>query len=702
VTIARRILLVLGGLAVGLLLTEYGFKLRDRGAFPHLNLYRPDPVMAVRLVPGTQERISFSGNPVSEVRINASGYRGADWPASAKDELFIVGDSQAFGLGVNEEDSYAQRLGAALHRPVANGAVPTYGPAEYNAVLAEELPKRRPKTVIYTINLANDLFEAAHPNTERHAVWDGWAVRKETAPSQVTSFPGRALLFRDSHAFFAARGLWWKRFGDTEAGKLASEGSWQDLLSLAKRSAEEQSTIRSTIEADRARREAELAQRRVEMSKLDAELGELMQRALPEEEVGPSTLRTAKANPGDIVRVFYGEGSRPVPAIAEQIRLAAEARRRFEQQLKEKGDQKGLAALKRRDTLDDDTQRLRVTPAEVLRSRSPLWPHLERARALCEAAGAELVVLVLPLDVQVSALEWKKYGVTSPPDLAGSRVLADDVLDISDELGLRAVDAWPALAAAEPGAFLDGDLHMTPKGHQAVAQAIAQALSSPPRPKRVALVLPLGRAPVPPPVAWAAAVRIPREYGEVESDLKRIGCTGDVLKEWIRIRCKGARPDGLVEGREPPLLFRSPEGLSLIGSLVEGNHFALNMWKDKTSGYVAMEWALGEAHPEVRAGGWYLNSGKVPSADKLAPSADEATLCACHQKLSSSADCSTLYGSADADCMRTYAGDCENLLRCARGDLNAPPACQGGKPPAGVIPRCVVATPAVQAKKSKR
>ena len=45
---------------------------------------------------------------------------------------------------------------------------------------------------------------------------------------------------------------------------------------------------------------------------------------------------------------------------------------------------------------------------------------------------------------------------------------------------MSALDATAALAAAEPGAFLNRDLHMTPKGHDAVARALAATLAEPP------------------------------------------------------------------------------------------------------------------------------------------------------------------------------------------------------------------------------
>ena len=49
----------------------------------------------------------------------------------------------------------------------------------------------------------------------------------------------------------------------------------------------------------------------------------------------------------------------------------------------------------------------------------------------------------------------------------------EDLLVAAERLGAEVLDLAPALASAQPGAFLDGDLHLTPKGHVAVAEALA-------------------------------------------------------------------------------------------------------------------------------------------------------------------------------------------------------------------------------------
>src|SRR4029079_6946908 len=72
------------------------------------------------------------------------------------------------------------------------------------------------------------------PNTERHAVWDGWAVRRETAPAEITVLPGREMLLQRSHDIFSLRQWLYKTGGpDRDDRGFASEGTWKDLISLA-------------------------------------------------------------------------------------------------------------------------------------------------------------------------------------------------------------------------------------------------------------------------------------------------------------------------------------------------------------------------------------------------------------------------------------------------------------------------------------
>ncbi len=335
------------GTLLGLALAEGMFWYADGGAFAHLNLYVADPVLGVRLAPGGTERVRLGGGAVTSVRINAEGYRGADWGPARADEIVILGDSQVFGLGVEEHQTFSAVVAARLGRPVRDAGVPTYGPPEYLAVLDELLAARAPKEVVLVVNFANDVFELDTPNRDRHGVLDGWAVRREMAAG-ARAFPGRGWLFSNSHLVLAIRRAWWTEGWGQGVG--ASADGWARLVDAAA--------------------------------------------------TGGATGIDGK---------------------------------RFED---------GLVAMRDR----------------------------------CEAAGAQLLVVALPLDVQVSADEWAKYAPAAPIDMAPTRALLHDLVRTATYAGIPALDATAALVAAEPGAFLAGDLHLTPKGHAALAGALAERL----------------------------------------------------------------------------------------------------------------------------------------------------------------------------------------------------------------------------------
>ena len=185
----KAILKVFVGLALGVVLAEVAFSARDHGAFPHVNLYVEDQALGVRLQPNVTMQLKVAGNnPVTTAATNSLGFRSPEWPAPTKGEVLVVGDSQVFGLGVEAHETFSAKLSEQLGVPVLNAGVPTYGPREYTAMVKQVLGQRKTVgTVVYVLNLSNDLFEADRPNAQRHKVWDGWAVRAETAP--VTDFP---------------------------------------------------------------------------------------------------------------------------------------------------------------------------------------------------------------------------------------------------------------------------------------------------------------------------------------------------------------------------------------------------------------------------------------------------------------------------------------------------------------------------------
>jgi plasmid stabilization system protein ParE len=506
---------------LGLGVAEGAFHLRDHGAFPHLNVYVADPRLGVRLRPFASQRLAAGRNPITSVRINRDGYRGADPSEPAPGEVVVVGDSQVFGLGVEEDQTASADLGRLLGRAVVNAGVPTYGPPEYNAVVDELLARRQVGTVIYVVNLANDLFEAARPNVDRHTVWDGWAVRKETAPPTITSFPGRELLFQRSHLVHALRSYLYARGPVADERGFPSEGTAADLVGVAARADEDHARAARETEQKRAERDGAIKDTAARELAAEIKLEDLALDAfqLRGYELGIAYARS-RENPGDIVVQAWHtpEESRDAVTTANYLFNGAQVRKQIEDRIRVFAEQAAaferagavppdpadtweysnlspayaarhaaregrarplVLTLEERDALKKRLDELRDAPVEIVRAWSPMTPLLRQVKAACDARGARLLVVALPMDLMVSPAEWAKYGGATPRDMAPTRILIDDLLASAAALGAMTLDATPALAAAEPGAFLDGDIHMTPKGHAALAEALAAKLRAP-------------------------------------------------------------------------------------------------------------------------------------------------------------------------------------------------------------------------------
>ncbi len=690
-----RVLSIVVAVLLGLVVTEWVFHRRAEGAFPHLNVYAADSELGVRLVPGRSQRLSFGGNPVTTVTINPEGFRGAPWGEPAKEEVLVVGDSQVFGLGVEAEEAFPAVLAETLRRPVLNAGVPTYGPSEYLGVMRRLLPERRPKTVILVVNFANDLFEAARSNVDRHAVWDGWAVRKETAPLATTAFPGRAWLYRESHAFFALRRVIYEaRHPRLEDATLPSEGDWKDIVGRRDATSEERRRRREEFErlAELRRDEVLYAEQRA----LQAEL-ELEKRYYEELKTTNFDLRAARANPGDITAVGPGEAGSPLAGTVKQIRAAIAFRNRLEAELKalaEKTDAETkdriVASLEGRDRTRREAIALKAAAPAVLRSSSPLAMAVEEAKKLCDEHGAELVVVTLPIDVMVSEEEWKKYPSQTPVDTAGTEVLLTDLVEHARALGARALDPTAALRAAQPGAFLNADLHMTPKGHAALAAALAETLATAAPPVSTTFTLPEGRSRVPRPADWLRR----KEAQVFGSDAA--GCETKIYDEWLRVRCKqkrlGPRPLGVrvvSGGGADALTMTWGDTMTLVAARLRGTDLVADFFWEGERRRLTAPWPAGETIGDDMK----LDVAREP-AEPPAPQDPEASraLCECRTKLDPKATCDSLLAVAHAPCVTTYAGDCRRMLSCAEGDHAYRPTCPPGQTHAGssqhCFPRC--------------
>jgi hypothetical protein len=695
---ARRALAVLLGLLCGLALAELAFRVRDHGAFPHLNVYLSDPAYGVRLRPGATTQIAFGGAQVSSVFIHSGGFRGSTAgaePPPAKGEVLFVGDSQTFGLGVEASQAFPARFAQLAQLPAYNAGVPTWGPPEFLRALKELGQRRHPATIVYVVNFANDPFEAERPNAERHVVWDGWAVRRETAPAHVSQFPGRELLFARSHLVFAFRQWWYRRSAapaqDSERGN-PSEGTFRDLFALGQSFSNEQVAARQETE-----RRAQLYESQTTYAEEGYRLAESKVRALVWEQlklgsgyagIDPgapgSVYLAADANPGDIVLPGVGEEGRALYATALYIRQAVELRNRFEAELARRASsalgqeeaKQVLAALSARDQERLKLAAVRAQPLELVRATSPLTRKVLQAKQEAEALGARFVLLVLPIDVMVSNAEWPKHG-KSKVDLAPARVLIQDLVESVREAGGVALDASAALAAAEPGAFLPTDIHLTPKGHDAVARALLRAVQeSTPSADAPRLVLEPGRSRVPPPEAWDA-------LGGETAVTGSGGCPiTKKYREWLYVRCypenaKAPRAVGLQVmsgGLGDAITWLRDGSMTLVAPIPSGTKLdALFSWSDGTSKRLRVTWDAAGSAPDMTMTPENGTSATAPG-DALA--ADR--VCACYQSVHPGGACSALIANADATCVATYADDCARMLACAQGDALYPPHCPSG------------------------
>lgn len=705
------------GLAVGLLVAEYAFSARDDGAFPHLNCYIASDTLGVALEPGTTTRIAFQENPATDVSINSEGFRGPEWGEAGEDEILVVGDSQAFGLGVADDETLAASLAELTGRPAINGGVPTYGPLEYSAVARRLLEARQPSTVVYVINMANDFFEHSRPNTERHGVWDGWAVRAETTPHDVTEFPGRAWLYGRSHAFYALRRFAHEHDSEVrlfrETG-FESEGTLRDLLHESEVAEAAHTAMAEAHVEEVAGHHARLVALEGALEtaedQIDDRLGDQTETTYP----GPSAdsdrglqMLSARSHPGDIVGIGEeGESARNILVTATMLNRGVRLRARLVEAARE-GEPAVAQLVEERAHLRDELEAERAHHLDRASTPSVLEPRILEMAELAAEHGAELIVVALPLDVLVSDEEFAKYDA-EPVDMTSANLLLRDLVDTTERLGVRAIDPTEALRAIEPGAFLDGDLHLSASGQRAVAEAVRDRLAEPAPLRHPAPGLPEGRSAIPEPDEYLHAVEI-NARGSTAA-----GCATDLVREWLRISCRShprGRPTGveLVEGGHgEALTVTTTTAATILAPLMAGDNLVADFhWEDRTQ-RLTVHWPASDPTPTLEFSEHqepvHAEASEDPATDRL---------CACHREVHEWTDCrreyddayfethgyddipecgrscEELYGAASLECMRAYPGDCEGLLRCARGETEHLPICDDGRVNALGTGRCL-------------
>ncbi|WP_272089261.1 alginate O-acetyltransferase AlgX-related protein [Nannocystis bainbridge] len=677
------------GLGLGLVATECAFAMRDEWAFPHVNFYVADPQLGVRLQPGAAMEFRLPPNPRTSIHVNASGYRGPEWPAPQAGEIVVVGDSQVFGLGVADDETFSVGLAERTGRPVINAGVPTYGPREYLEVARELLTSRKPATVVVVLNFVNDPFELERPNTERHAVWDGWAVRRETAPAEMPQFPGRAWLMSRSHAVYAvrrwlhARGSAGAPESDDAGGRpldpgTPSEGGWQDLVHASVLTQAQQAAVAAEHEV---RRGASRAQVDALGQPLREQRDQL--RALEDEllyaEPSEFWQQIAAGRPGDIVsNEKLAESGRSLEVTAELIREAVARRDDYKKQQRKFAKQQAARLRELQAAAATLVDSREAVLAELERSaprsrpQSVFAAYLAEFKALCAAHGAELVVVALPFDVQVDAGEWAKYGVEQGPDMRPSQVLLGDLVANAEDLRIRSFDATAALRAAQPGAFLDRDIHMTARGHAALAEALGERLARPLPPPVPAPGLPEGMRYAPTQLAWDGAQAV--ELGEAA------WATGTVqqLGGWLKLRLSAAddvepvREIEVIEGGSPAAMrMTTATGMTLVTPLAIGAPLTAKLHRLDGAGELRIRWQGARLVTEVVA-------LRDEPERRLTFTQPPDELCGCDTCDAMWGD-PALYAVCKAGQAAKVKDGCEALLGCVRHDPLFAPMCPEGQ-----------------------
>lgn len=155
---------LLAGAVAVLLLLELGVKLWFFGLHPSpKQLLAPsaNPTLVYELRPGVEATYTYLNPQVRDreyhVRVNAEGQRGSLLdPSSQKPRVLVLGDSYAFGFGVNDDEAFPHRLGELLggRADVLNFGVPAYD-------LAQEVELLRTKGLAYAPDV---VVLALHPN----------------------------------------------------------------------------------------------------------------------------------------------------------------------------------------------------------------------------------------------------------------------------------------------------------------------------------------------------------------------------------------------------------------------------------------------------------------------------------------------------------------------------------------------------------
>lgn len=182
--------LMVSGLLFAMLLAEGYLRLFQPQIFPvhPQGLYTEDPDIGYVLTPGYSGELVRSEFHTS-IQIGQSGLRGKDPTPPREDtiRILILGDSQAWGFGVTDSQTFSVQLEELLSErfperdiQVLNAGVPGYGTADQLAFLETRGEEMQPDIVVVQFLSVNDLIENLSPASEWAVIEDGMLTVRST------------------------------------------------------------------------------------------------------------------------------------------------------------------------------------------------------------------------------------------------------------------------------------------------------------------------------------------------------------------------------------------------------------------------------------------------------------------------------------------------------------------------------------------
>jgi len=201
-----------------------------------LDLYSRDPQGNLRLRPNITRRHVTRLWDV-EIRINAEGWRDRAAAGPGQMTLLGLGDSMAFGWGVELEESFLFLLEERLRReePVrlVKAAVPGAGPGDQVRLLQTIWAEYDPRAVLLCFFVGNDFVDVQMGGSAQFDVENGLLVRRALGDEPVSwSSRARSGLIRSSHLLQLVRAvqLNWSRNDSSSPQGTGEPRHWDDWL----------------------------------------------------------------------------------------------------------------------------------------------------------------------------------------------------------------------------------------------------------------------------------------------------------------------------------------------------------------------------------------------------------------------------------------------------------------------------------------